>query len=117
MFHVPGNKFAFSPGQLSKLFNPKSLNAFYALGGLAGLERGLRTDVKSGLSSDEDVIDGTVAFEDVASKGAPKFGLQGDREPEAGDRKSACRCTQCPMKKARDEFLRDEDAQCDRTTN
>ncbi|ROW04736.1 hypothetical protein VMCG_04813 [Cytospora schulzeri] len=89
MYHVPDNKFAFSPGQLSKLFNPKSLNAFYALGGLAGLERGLRTDVKSGLSSDEDTIDGAVSFGEVASKGAPKYGLQGDTEPEAGDNKSA----------------------------
>jgi Ca2+-transporting ATPase len=32
------------PGQLSKLLNPKSLNAFYALGGLNGIKRGLRTD-------------------------------------------------------------------------
>ncbi|KAK7738324.1 plasma membrane calcium [Cytospora paraplurivora] len=89
MFHVPDNKFAFSPGQLSKLFNPKSLNAFYALGGLAGLEKGLRTDVKGGLSTDEDAIDGTVTFAEVATKGAPRYGLQGDTEPEAGDEKSA----------------------------
>lgn len=89
MFHVPDNKFAFSPGQLSKLFNPKSLSAFYAMGGLAGLEKGLRTDVKSGLSSDEDLLDGAVSFGEVAVKGAPKYGLQGDTEPEAGDNKPA----------------------------
>jgi hypothetical protein len=44
MFKTDQIKFAFSPGQLSKLLNPKSLNAFYALGGLNGIKRGLRTD-------------------------------------------------------------------------
>ncbi|ROV99672.1 hypothetical protein VSDG_03041 [Cytospora chrysosperma] len=89
MFHVPDNKFAFSPGQLSKLFNPKSLHAFYAMGGLAGLEKGLRTDVKSGLSSDEDTLDGAVSFGEVAVKGAPKYGQQGDTEPDVGGNKPA----------------------------
>lgn len=91
MFHVPDNKFAFSPGQLSKLFNPKSLNAFYALGGLAGLERGLRTDIKSGLSTDEDEIDGAVSFSEVATKGANKYGVQGGIEPKTGNDKTAGR--------------------------
>lgn len=89
MFHVPDNKFAFSPGQLSKLFNPKSLHAFYAMGGLAGLEKGLRTDIKSGLSSDEDTLDGAVSFGEVAVKGAPKYGQQGDTEPDVGGNKPA----------------------------
>ena len=82
MFRVDNNKFAFSPGQLSKLLNPKSLSAFYALGGLAGLEKGLRTDRHTGLSPDEDVLDGTVSFEDVAAKGAPKYGHGGNTEPQ-----------------------------------
>ncbi len=82
MFRVPENKFSFSPGQLSKLLDPKSLNAFYALGGLAGLEKGLRTNRSSGLSVDEDVLDGCVAFEDVATKDAPRYGSLGDLEPE-----------------------------------
>lgn len=64
-FVVQNNAFAFSPGMLNKLINPKSLSAFYALGGLAGLEKGLRTDRKSGLSLDEATLDGQVAFEDV----------------------------------------------------
>lgn len=59
------NRFAFSPGQLSKLLNPKSLAAFYALGGLRGLEKGLRSNRKSGLSADETTLDGRVTFEDV----------------------------------------------------
>ena len=53
-FEVESNRFAFSPGQLNKLINPKSLLAFYALGGLAGLEKGLRADKMSGLSRDGD---------------------------------------------------------------
>ena len=51
-------KFAFSPAQLSRLVNSdKSLSAFYAFDGLAGLERGLRTDRRCGLSLDETVLD------------------------------------------------------------
>jgi Ca2+-transporting ATPase len=62
-FEVEDNSFAFSPGQLNKLINPKSLAAFHALGGLAGLEKGLRTDRKAGLSVDEKDLDGVVSFE------------------------------------------------------
>ncbi|KAH7379914.1 putative calcium-transporting ATPase 2 [Cadophora sp. MPI-SDFR-AT-0126] len=66
-FEVEDNKFAFSPGQLNKLYNPKSLAAFVALGGLAGLEKGLRTDRNSGLSIDEHILDGRVTFEDATA--------------------------------------------------
>ena len=64
-FEVQDNRFAFSPGQLNKLLNPKSLAAFHALGGLLGIEKGLRTDRRAGLSVDETKLDGTVAFADV----------------------------------------------------
>lgn len=64
-FEVADNRFAFSPGQLSKLLNPKSFSAFHALGGLKGIEKGLRTDRFAGLSIDERGLDGSVAF-DVA---------------------------------------------------
>lgn len=66
-FQVSDNKFAFSPGQLNKLLNPKSLAAFYALGGLTGVEKGLRTNRDSGLSVDEKHLDGTVSFEDAVN--------------------------------------------------
>lgn len=82
MYRVEDNKFAYSPGQLSKLLNPKSLHAFYALGGLDGLEKGLRTDRKAGLGIDETMLDGAVAFEEVAPKGTPKYGTAGDTVPE-----------------------------------
>lgn len=65
LFEVENNKFAFSPGQLSKLLNPKSLSAFHALGGISGLEKGLRSNITSGLSSDEVSLDGTVTFDDA----------------------------------------------------
>lgn len=64
-FQVQNNPFAFSPGQLSKLLNPKSHGAFHALRGLAGLEKGLRTSIQSGLSVDENELSGKVSFEDV----------------------------------------------------
>lgn len=55
-FSVADNPFDFSPGQLNKLLNPKSLPAFVALGGLPGLTRGLHTDISAGLSADESMI-------------------------------------------------------------
>jgi Ca2+-transporting ATPase len=72
-FHVEDNPFAFSPGQLSKLFNPKSLRAFCALGGLQGLVLGLRTDSSSGLSVDETTLDGTVDFDNVTEAASSIF--------------------------------------------
>ncbi|RSL69222.1 hypothetical protein CEP54_002379 [Fusarium duplospermum] len=67
-FEVENNPFAFTPGQLNKMFNPKSLSAFYKLGGMDGLEKGLRSDRKAGLSVDEKGLDGQVSFEDATSK-------------------------------------------------
>lgn len=67
-FRVENNPFAFSPGQLSKMFDPKSLAAFYQLGGLSGLEKGLRTDRKAGLSVDEGRLDGRVTFDEATGK-------------------------------------------------
>ena len=71
-FEVEENRFAFSPGQLGKMLNPKSLAAFYALGGLRGLEKGLRTDCTAGLSLDEVQLDGTVPFEQAVACGQQK---------------------------------------------
>lgn len=70
-FEVENNNFAFSPGQLNKLLNPKSLGAFYALGGLAGLAKGLRTDVRSGLSFDEAELNGSISFDDATAPSSP----------------------------------------------
>jgi len=82
-FEVENNNFAFSPGQLNKLLNPKSLAAFRALGGLRGLEKGLRTDVQSGLSADEKTLDGAVSFEEVTgSKSVTKTASPADPPPE-----------------------------------
>jgi Ca2+-transporting ATPase len=47
------------------LVDPKSLSAFYAVGGIEGLEKGLRTDRRSGLSSDEALLNGTISLEEV----------------------------------------------------
>lgn len=71
-FQVEDNKFAFTPGQLSKLLNPKSFAAFHALGGLKGLEKGLRTDRLAGLSLDEKQLDGTVSFDQAVAAGAER---------------------------------------------
>lgn len=62
---VANNPFAFTPRQLNKLLNPKSLAAYRALNGIRGLERGLQTDVVAGLSVDEVLISEKVGFEDA----------------------------------------------------
>lgn len=76
-FKVENNKFAFSPGQLNRMINPKNLSAFHALGGLGGLEKGLRTNRHSGLSVDEVGLEGEVSFREAVQAGAEmneKFG-------------------------------------------
>jgi Ca2+-transporting ATPase len=105
MFLVEDNQFAFSPGQLSKLLNPKSLNAFYALGGLTGLEKGLRSNRHSGLSLDETTLDGAVAFEDCAPKGTPRYGANNDEEPVPKDDNIATSSPRSPPTKLLGGFV------------
>lgn len=77
-FTVENNPFAFTPGQLNKMFNPKSLAAFYKLGGMRGLEKGLRSDRRSGLSLEESQLHGQVTFEEATAK---SHKLDGDDKP------------------------------------
>ncbi|KUJ20488.1 calcium transporting P-type ATPase-like protein [Mollisia scopiformis] len=96
-FEVEDNSFAFTPGQLNKLINPKSLPGFYALGGLAGLEKGLRTDRKAGLGMDESDLDGAVTFDEAkaAAKNASSSGTDSkpplERIDSKGSRRSSRR--------------------------
>ncbi|KAL9020694.1 MAG: hypothetical protein Q9185_002142 [Variospora sp. 1 TL-2023] len=80
-FVVEDNKFAFSPGQMNKMLNPKSFSAFHALGGLKGIEVGLRTDRFTGLSVDETTLDGFVSF-DAAVTAARTSQTKRDRRRE-----------------------------------
>ncbi|KAF2680438.1 plasma membrane calcium-transporting ATPase 2 [Lentithecium fluviatile CBS 122367] len=66
-FEVADNPFAFSPGQLNKLLNPKSLAAFQALGGLQGIALGLQSDIHTGLSVDEASAPRRVTFDEAVS--------------------------------------------------
>ena len=95
-FEVANNSFAFSQGQLNKLINPKNLAAFYALGGLSGLEKGLRTDRKAGLSVDETNLDGTVSFEDAQAAAGKQSSANDDSKgpAERVDTKSTTHSTQ-----------------------
>jgi Ca2+-transporting ATPase len=70
-FEVDNQKFAFSPGQLNKMLNPKSSAAFFAMAGSEGLAYGLRTDLTSGLSVDETELPGRVSFEDATQPHGP----------------------------------------------
>lgn len=64
-FSVDDNPFAFSPGQLNKLLNPKSLAAYRALGGVAGIAGGLQTDLDAGLSVDETNVRRRITFDEA----------------------------------------------------
>ncbi|KAF2994688.1 plasma membrane calcium [Curvularia kusanoi] len=66
-FKVDNNPFAFAPGQLNKLFNPKSLSAFQALGGIEGIARGLQSDTHSGLSVDEAAAPQQITFDQAVN--------------------------------------------------
>jgi Ca2+-transporting ATPase len=80
-FEVRDNKFAFSPGQLNKLLNPKSLGAYVALGGIRGIERGLRTNLQTGLSADENTLDGRISFEEATRYGDQSKHIGWDEAP------------------------------------
>ncbi|KAL2755929.1 hypothetical protein ACRALDRAFT_1050792 [Sodiomyces alcalophilus JCM 7366] len=66
-FEVENNPYAFSPGQLNKLLSPKNLAAFYKIGGLTGLEKGVQSDRKAGLSLDETTAVRHVTFEQATA--------------------------------------------------
>ena len=74
-FRVSNNLFAFSPGQLNKLLDPKSLAAFRSVGGIKGLERGLQTDIKAGLSVDETTLSQRVSFDEATQYARQRKGL------------------------------------------
>ena len=83
-FEVENNPFAYAPGQMSRLYNPKNIDAFKAMGGLLGLEYGLRTDIKSGLSLDEQELKGSVTLEDAQAKASDSAGKSGIKPTMAG---------------------------------
>ena len=58
-FRVTNNPFQVTPGELSKLLDPKSYSAFYALHGASGLEQSLHTSLKNGLNAHETAIGGS----------------------------------------------------------
>jgi hypothetical protein len=64
-FKIANNPFAFSPGQLNKLMNPKSLAAYRAIDGLPGIEKGLKTSSMPCPSGDGNHSYGRLALEEV----------------------------------------------------
>ncbi|KAK6499708.1 plasma membrane calcium [Arthrobotrys musiformis] len=73
-FKVENNPFAFAPGHLNKMLNPKSLSAYQALGGVFGIAKGLKTDLRTGLSIDETTIGTPISFNEAvtSSEDEPK---------------------------------------------
>lgn len=104
-FEVVDNRFGFSPGQLSKLF-PKSLAAFHALGGLGGIETGLRTDRYSGLSVDEKKLDGSVSFGDAISPTpSPNFPFSADIKENSRRSVTRTSTSATALQRAEDSFF------------
>jgi P-type Ca2+ transporter type 2C len=62
---IPDNPFAFTPKMLAKLHDPKDLDVLREMGGLDGLVFGLRSDVKKGLSPEEDKLQGRITLQNV----------------------------------------------------
>lgn len=83
-FVVKDNPFAFSPGQLGKMLNPKSLDAFRALGGLKGIERGLQADITTGLSIDETNVANRISFDQAVSDLQKKPEMSPHHSTESG---------------------------------
>lgn len=86
--NVPDNPFAFAPGHLHKLAVARSAAALQAFGGLAGLAYGLRTDAASGLSLDEDELEGLISPQSVCKESSssiltpdPKLQVQHNDAP------------------------------------
>ena len=57
--------------------DPKSLSAFRKLGGLAGIERGLRSNRAAGLSVDETSLTGCVSFDEATGRASDKAATEG----------------------------------------
>lgn len=62
LFQQSDNPFGFTRGHFNKFLNPKSLQAYYASGGVVGLEKGLQTDLVNGLDVREGNLTRRVSF-------------------------------------------------------
>lgn len=63
------NNFAFTPLELHRLQTHRSLAALDVFGGIRGLASGLRTDIASGLSTEETTLQGAVSFDEAVAAG------------------------------------------------
>lgn len=71
------------------MLNPKNHQAFYACGGLDGLEKGLITDRRLGLPLDERRLNFAISFHDVAPHGTEPWGRYKSNLPAIDEPKSA----------------------------
>ncbi|KAG2184768.1 hypothetical protein INT43_000681 [Umbelopsis isabellina] len=60
-----GNPFAFTTDQLGALYDPKNIELLAAYGGLEGVAKGLHSNIKTGLSSDEQAPFEPVTLSDI----------------------------------------------------
>ncbi|KAI2478857.1 Calcium-transporting ATPase [Pyrenophora tritici-repentis] len=81
---TPNNPFGFTPSQLSKLLNPKSLPVYHALGGIQGIAAGLQSDIHSGLSADESTVPRHISFDEATNPQTPTKEIESSRPPSNG---------------------------------
>jgi Ca2+-transporting ATPase len=79
------NKFGFTVDQLWELVDSRSLTTFHALGGLTELESALHSDLHSGLSADESVLEAATLAE--SEKHFLTSSIITARSPVSGDAK------------------------------
>jgi Ca2+-transporting ATPase len=78
------NPFAFTPSQLSKLLNPKSLPVYQALGGIHGIAAGLQSNIHTGLSADESTVPQHISFDEATNPQTPTKEKESSRPPSDG---------------------------------
>lgn len=79
------NPFAFSPAQLNRLLNPKSLAVFQALGGIRGVAAGLQSDLTSGLNIDEVTVPRYISFDEATNTQSVIKDKEVSRTPNEGE--------------------------------
>ncbi|KAI1383775.1 plasma membrane calcium-transporting ATPase [Hypoxylon trugodes] len=83
-FQAENNPYAFTPGHLNKLQNPKSLSAFRALDGIRGIAAGIQSDIKTGLSVDETTARTSITFNEAIRRTSNKFTESPERISKSG---------------------------------
>ncbi|CAG8446397.1 7259_t:CDS:2 [Acaulospora morrowiae] len=99
------NPFAFEREDLECLLDPKNLNLLRSIGGLDGLLKGLQTDHKTGLSSDEVILQSNITLKDITDQDHIEFGKPST--PDHGSNAKEKNSKNTPSPKVPPEILKE----------